>query len=309
MPKLIYSNLEEIPESARFRAVQTPQGFEVDAAPLLENHAELQRQLQKFRTLAERAKDFDGIDPEKARHALEQWEQAEQFGRDVEKALEARDRQWKEREARLMQQVADGQIDEAIRQANGIPKVLRYHIRPMVQPEWENGSVVLRVVDKNGSVQRDPASGRPLTVNDVIQRFRKDPDFDTAFQEHRATASPWSPVPSSSSSAAPPSTPFQSTARKIRLTRQQAHEVQFIARLCGRRVVTQAGWKSSRSKPPPNPYAARFREPAGLGWPNRWRAAPTMAIIHAARIANLERGDNQHTAIAAPSPISQSRCC
>lgn len=150
---------------------------------------------RKRRAQAEKvAKQFEGIDAEKARQLLDETHKAEE-----EKAKAAG--QWENWKAQmtaqhnqekqtLTEQIAALERDlneqmvtanamQAIAAEKGVAALLLPHIG--VQVTTENGKREVRILDASGNV-RYGKNGQPLTIAERVQEMKADPIFGRAFE-------------------------------------------------------------------------------------------------------------------------------
>jgi hypothetical protein len=142
-------------------------------------------------------KKYEGIDPETARQALEAAADAER-----KRAELAGD--WKAREAQLLEKVGkdiaakdtkitalssalerrlvDAEATSALAAAKGAPKVLLPHIKAQTKVVEEEGEYVVYVVDARGNPRIGDAKGTPMTIAQLVEEMKQDPDVARNFE-------------------------------------------------------------------------------------------------------------------------------
>ena len=81
------------------------------------------------------------------------------------------------------------EIQKTINDFDGIPKLLEPHISKDVQVvQGEDGNFATRIV-KGGEVQYDAASGKPLTVAQLVESYKEDEDYGVCFKASKASGS------------------------------------------------------------------------------------------------------------------------
>jgi hypothetical protein len=176
-----------------FTKEQVAELVAAEVAGLKANNSTL---LAEKKRLADLAKKFDGLDPDAARTALQAAEEAER-----KRAEMAGD--WKARETQLLEKVAanekakdatisslssalerrlvDAEATSALAAAKGSPKVLLPHIKAHVRVVQEDGEYVVQVVDSKGNQRIGDAKGSPMTIAQLVEEMKEDPDFARNF--------------------------------------------------------------------------------------------------------------------------------
>jgi hypothetical protein len=176
-----------------FTKEQVAELVATEVAGLKANAAAL---LKEKKALADLAKKYEGIDPDAARTAMQAAEEAER-----KRAEMAGD--WKAREAQLLEKVAanekakdatisslssalerrlvDAEATSALAAAKGSPKVLLPHIKAHVRVVQEDGEYVVQVVDSKGNQRIGDAKGSPMTIAQLVEEMKEDPDFARNF--------------------------------------------------------------------------------------------------------------------------------
>ncbi len=217
--RILYDSPEDIPDNIRDRAVKTANGFEVDAKPLLDNHAQVLRDLQRFRAAADK---FDGIDAVAARNALQEVARLQQQDRDTAKAVDAVKKNADREREDLLQYISGEAITSAIARHGGNAMLLRPHVAGLVRSDYHNGNVSFSVLDDEyHTVRKDGLTGRPVTVDELVMEMKRNPTFSAAF-----TSTTTSSAPATTVEAGPQY--FQPASDKIRLTREQAKDVSLF---------------------------------------------------------------------------------
>lgn len=177
-----------------FTKEQVAELVAAEVAGLKANNATL---LQEKKRLADLAKKYEGLDPDAARNALQAAEEAER-----KRAEMAGD--WKSREAQLLEKfnkdisskdtaittyrsalerrLVDSEAVAAIAAAKGAPKVLLPHVKAQTKVVEEDGEFVVYVVDGKGNPRIGDAKGSPMTIAQLVEEMKQDPDFARNFE-------------------------------------------------------------------------------------------------------------------------------
>lgn len=140
---------------------------------------------------------FKDVDPDKYRTLVEQESEIER-----RKAEAAGD--WKAREAQLFEKFSandkvkdetisslssalerrliDAEATAALAAAKGSPKVLLPHIKAHVRVVKEDGEYAVQVVDARGNQRIGDAKGSPMTIGQLVEEMKADPDFARNFE-------------------------------------------------------------------------------------------------------------------------------
>jgi hypothetical protein len=177
---------------------------EITPEAFAELKAETERLATKNReilTEAKKAKEavkrYEGVDPDEyktlkqqaaeaaQRKALEEgnlesWKQqfVDQFNKEKEPILNEN----KSLRSAVEQYLVDAQASSALAEAKGSPKVLLPHIKAHVRVMQEEGQFVARVVDGKGNPRIGDAQGNPMTIKQLVDELKQDPDFARNFE-------------------------------------------------------------------------------------------------------------------------------
>jgi hypothetical protein len=209
--KQVFEKQEDVPEFLRGSVVEQDGKF-VFEAELPTETAGVKSALQKEReakaALEKSLKGFEGIDPEEARKlkaeaeqiAIDKlkskgdWETREkqlkdQLAKDLETrqtTFNAEQQKWQEREIKLtraiQKNIAEAQAVAAITAADGSAKVLLPHAMNFIRVIEENDDFKVVVVDGQGNPRIADVKGTPFGIKNLIEEFKKDPEFGTAFK-------------------------------------------------------------------------------------------------------------------------------
>jgi hypothetical protein len=140
---------------------------------------------------------FKDVDPDKYRSLVEQeaelerrkaeaagdWKAREtQLFDKFSKETEQKDGRIKSLSAALERRLVDAEATSAIAAAKGSPKVLLPHIKAHVRVVEEDGEFVVQVVDAKGSQRIGDAKGTPMTIAQLVEEMKEDPDFSRNFE-------------------------------------------------------------------------------------------------------------------------------
>jgi hypothetical protein len=143
---------------------KTPQEIE----QLVEQH----RQSEQERL--ERAGEFEKV---KAQII----EQSEKRVKEIQDKLASKDGEINTLKTSLQNQLVNVEATAAIAAAKGEPILLLPAIQRRTKVVEENGLHVVKVLDAKGDPMVD-GKGNPLTINDLVAEFRKDPVYGRAFE-------------------------------------------------------------------------------------------------------------------------------
>jgi hypothetical protein len=142
-------------------------------------------------------KNFEGVDPTEYKTLKQQAEEAAQRRALEEGNLESWKKQFTEQFAKekeplvaenktlrsaLERRLVDAEATAALAAAKGSPKVLLPHIKSHVKVELEDGEYVVHVVDTKGNPRIGDAKGNPMTIAQLVDELRADPDFARNFE-------------------------------------------------------------------------------------------------------------------------------
>lgn len=160
--------------------------------------------LSDLKKLKDVAKAFEGLDPEKAKAAMQAVEKAEEERRKAAGDFEGIKRQMQDQhkveltkeqergkrlEGALYTAIADNQLQLALKE-KGNPVLLLPHMRPFVKvvedAESPTGYKAV-VVDKSGAARVKDGAGTPVSIEDLIGEFRAKDEFADAFYVSNAS--------------------------------------------------------------------------------------------------------------------------
>jgi hypothetical protein len=162
-------------------------------AALLASRNEVLKEAKKAK---EYARKFEGIDPErykaletaaeeaerKRAEAVGDWKAREaQLLEKVQKDIEARDSRINTLSSALERRLVDAEATAALAAAKGSPKVLLPHIKSHVKVVEEDGEYVVHVVDAKGNQRIGDAKGSPMTISQLVEEMKADPEFARNF--------------------------------------------------------------------------------------------------------------------------------
>jgi hypothetical protein len=174
----------------------TPEAFaalQEEKAALLAKNSEILREAKKYK---ETARKFEGIDPERYKaletaaeeaerkrlEAVGDWKAREaQLLEKVQKDIEARDGRISALSSALERRLVDAEATAALAAAKGSPKVLLPHIKSHVKVVEEDGEYVVHVVDAKGNQRIGDAKGSPMTISQLVEEMKADPEFARNF--------------------------------------------------------------------------------------------------------------------------------
>jgi len=156
-----------------------------------------QKAMDQVAELRGKLKGFEGIDPETYKtlvtaHEESQRKQAEEAGdfaaREKQlvekhtKELDALKAELAEERGATERYLIDASATSALAEAKGSPKVLLPHIKAHTRIFRENGERVVQVVDERGNQRITDGKGTPMTIGDLIDELKADPDFARNFE-------------------------------------------------------------------------------------------------------------------------------
>lgn len=193
---LEWDSQDAIPEQLKPLAVERD-GKWIFEAEAKEEVAGLKAALNNERKRAKQyeqlAKQYDGIDPDRARQILDEASKAEeekakaagqwenwkaQMQQQHESEKGALTKQLETLKSELHRQMITANATMAISAAKGIPALLLPHIGASVIEE--NGSYAVRIMD--GDKVRYGKNGEPMTIAERIEEMKADPVFGRAFE-------------------------------------------------------------------------------------------------------------------------------
>lgn len=216
--KLAVEKLEDIPEAVRGYYKQGQDGkFVLDAelptsagsedvanlktalAKEREDRRKAREDLEKFRDQngnlldAERAKaallETQKAEEEKAK-AAGKWEELKQQMAEKHKSELKKLEDTTAKTHRMLEKlVVDEAATRAISAAGGKVKVLAPLIRQHLKMVEEDGEPRAVVVDAKGDPRIGDAKGNPMTIEQLVEEFKNDPDYGANFQSSGATGS------------------------------------------------------------------------------------------------------------------------
>lgn len=182
---------DEAPEV--FTKDQVAELIAAEVAGLKANNTKL---VSEKRQLAELAKKYEGLDPDAARNALQAAEEAERKRAEMAGDWKARETQLLEKfnaektasesektslRSALEKRLVDAEATAALASAKGAPKVLLPHIKSQTKVVQEDGEYVVYVVDSKGNPRIGDAKGSPMTIAQLVEEMKQDPDFARNF--------------------------------------------------------------------------------------------------------------------------------
>jgi ribosomal protein L17 len=142
-------------------------------------------------------KQFEGIDPEKARAALAKLEELERKKaegegdwKSLEKQLlerhnqeiEGREGRIKSLQSSLEKYLVDAEAARVISEQRGSVKGLLPHVKPHIRVVEVDGEFVAQVVDGKGNQRIGDAQGRPMTIAQLVEEMKADTDLARLFE-------------------------------------------------------------------------------------------------------------------------------
>lgn len=85
-------------------------------------------------------------------------------------------------ESKLYDVMARREAEAAIRAAGGNPKVLLPHVLPAVKVKEDGEDFIVRIVDAKGNDRIADGQGTPMTIAQLVEVFKADPEFGAAFE-------------------------------------------------------------------------------------------------------------------------------
>jgi hypothetical protein len=170
------------------------EALRAENAALLASRNEVLKEAKKAK---EQARRFDGIDPDRYKQLESAAEEAErkrieavgdwkaretQLLEKVGKDIEARDTRINSLSTALERRLVDAEATAALASAKGSTKVLLPHIKSHVKVVEEDGEFVVHVVDAKGNQRIGDAKGSPMTIAQLVEEMKADPDFARNFE-------------------------------------------------------------------------------------------------------------------------------
>ncbi len=179
-----------------FTAEQVAAQIAEATAGLKQNQAELLREAKAAKA---RLKDYEGIDPETARTALQERQEAERRKEEEKgnwKALETQliekyegivktERTEREKVRTAMEQyLIDSAAVSELAKHSDSPKVLLPHVKAVMQVREEEGRYQARVINpETGNVRIGKGEGStPMTLAELIEEMKQDKEFAPLFR-------------------------------------------------------------------------------------------------------------------------------
>lgn len=153
--------------------------------------------LSEKKALEKQMARFKDIDPDKYKSMSEKEAEVERERAERAGDWKARETQLQERfttetkakderigslSAALERRLVDAEATAALAAAKGSPKVLLPHIKAHVKVVEENGEFVVQVVDGRGQPRVGDAKGNPMTIGQLVEELKADPDFARNFE-------------------------------------------------------------------------------------------------------------------------------
>jgi hypothetical protein len=141
-------------------------------------------------------KAFEGVDPNEYKTLKQKQEEAAEKRAIEEGSLEAWKKQFLEQAAKekepiltenrtlrssLEKKLVDAEATAAIAAAKAPAKVLLPHIKAQVKVVEEDGEYVVHVVDSKGNQRIGDAKGTPMTIAQLVDEMKTDPEFAVLF--------------------------------------------------------------------------------------------------------------------------------
>ncbi len=105
-----------------------------------------------------------------------------EIARQFEGQLEAQKREAAKLRKALHTTLITNAATSAIAAAKGNVRALEPHVKERMRLVEEGGEMVARVVDDYGNPRFRESDGLPMTPNDLVSEFRRDPDFASNFE-------------------------------------------------------------------------------------------------------------------------------
>lgn len=213
--KAVVENIEQVDEAFRGLYKEDQNGLHVlNVEPVngfaLENITSLKNALEKERADRKKFeglyKPFEGIEADAARDALakaEKWKDfdpekdaeriaLEKFNnakKQLESEFETRYNPVAEENASLRSLIVGAALEnaanEAIAAAKGNPALLMPIIKSMTKAEYQDGKVVISVLDEGGKPKiKDHVNQTPYSVSDLIEELKSNEAYGGAFEAH-----------------------------------------------------------------------------------------------------------------------------
>lgn len=206
--KAILQDLENLDEALKSHYVEKDGKFVLDVEAVgdlsLEDVGGLKKALAQERANVEAAaktvKDFDGIDPAKAKQAFKDLEEFKNFDPDQKieagiksqrEALVAKHTQTVEDMGKkydgVMEQLEKNLVvasaTKAISEAGGTVELLLPHVKSSIKMKQnEAGTFIAEVVDKEGLGRVGDGQGNPMTIPQLVDEFKGNELFSPAFK-------------------------------------------------------------------------------------------------------------------------------
>ncbi len=176
----------EVQEAIKSAIDKEVSGLKNKNTELLGNHQKLREQLEKFKD----------VDPEKYGELVKAQEELEtkkaedkgEFDKLKQQILEKhgeKEKGWKERESFLIGQLENNlvtaELTKAIVAKKGSPDLLLHALRKNVKVVEEDGRIVAKVVDENGTPRIASEKGDPLGMDALVEEYYNNPVYQRAF--------------------------------------------------------------------------------------------------------------------------------
>jgi hypothetical protein len=227
---MLFDKLDEIPEHLREGAVKEGETYKIDGDGLLAKNKELLGTVTQFKDAAKKLKEFDGVDPAKAKAALEEVMNLEtrrrELDAEVQKAVREAASVHETKQASIAAErdkfksglekaVVVRGLTEIIAKKDGDPFFLTDKLVPHVRAVEENGEFVPKVFGADGK-PRFNSKGDPMSLDELVDEAKTDKRFAPAFKAPAASGS--------GAGAGAGSGQGQGDGQVVSLTREQAKD-------------------------------------------------------------------------------------
>jgi hypothetical protein len=135
--------------------------------------------LEEVKTLKQEKEEAE----RKRAEAVGDWKAREtQLLAKVQQDIDAREGRIKTLSTALERRLVDAEATAALASAKGSTKVLLPHIKSHVKVVEEDGEFVVHVVDAKGNQRIGDAKGSPMTIAQLVEEMKADPDFARNFE-------------------------------------------------------------------------------------------------------------------------------
>lgn len=168
--------------------------WEEEKAAILAKRDEALAEAKRAKALAAKYKD---VDPDEYRSLKQQAAEAAQKKAIEEGNLESWKKQFQDQFAKekeplvnenknlrsaLERRLVDAEATAALAAAKGKTKVLLPHIKASVKVVEEDGEFVVQVVDSKGNPRIGDAKGNLMTISQLVEELKSDPEFAQNFE-------------------------------------------------------------------------------------------------------------------------------